>query len=109
MLKTQIQGNLVFEPEIKKLRISGENEEHKRKVCILTIASNRPGREAPCILRVEVWGKAAENCEKYLSKGSGVFAAGNLDIDLYEKDGERRVAVKMVNAEVEFTDRKAKA
>ena len=109
MLKAQIQGNLVFEPEIKELRASGEKEEHKRKVCVLTVASNRPGKEAPSILRVEVCGKAAENCEKYLAKGSGVFAAGDLDIDLYEKDGERRVAVKMVNAEVEFTDRKAKS
>ena len=108
MLKTQIQGKLVFEPEIKEVRSSGEKEEHKKKVCILTVASNRPGRETPCVLRVEIWGKAAENCEKYLSKGSGVFAAGDLDIDLYEKDGERRVAVKLVNAEVEFTDRRAK-
>ena len=32
MLKAQIQGNLVFEPEIKELRASGEKEEHKRKV-----------------------------------------------------------------------------
>lgn len=108
MLKAQIQGNLVFDPELKEIFLSGDKE-HKKKVCVLTVASNRPGREAPCVLRVEIWGKAAENCEKYLSKGSGVFAAGDLDIDLYEKDGERRVAVKMVNAEIEFTDRKAKS
>ena len=108
MLKVQMQGNLVFEPEIKEIRASGEKEEHKKTVCVLTIASNRLGKETPSILRVEVWGKAAENCQKYLTKGSGVFAAGDLDIDIYEKDGERRVAVKMVNAEVEFTDRKAK-
>lgn len=108
MFKAQIQGNLVFDPEIKQIRIGAENEEHKKTVCILTVASNRPGKESPSILRVEVWGKAAESCQKYLSKGSGIFAAGDLDIDIYDKDGERRVAVKMVNAEVEFTDRKAK-
>ena len=108
MLKAQIQGNLVFNPELKEIFLNGD-EEHKKKVCILTVASNRPGREAPSVLRVEIWGKAAANCAKYLSKGSGVFAAGDLDIDLYEKDGERRVAVKMVNAEIEFTDRKVKS
>lgn len=108
MLKAQIQGNLVFDPEIKQIRAGAEDGEHKKTVCILTVASNRPGKESPSILRVEVWGKAAESCQKYLSKGSGIFAAGDLDIDIYDKDGERRVAVKMVNAEVEFTDRKAK-
>ena len=30
---------------------------------------------------------------------------GDLDIDLYEKDGEKRTAVKLVNADIEFTDR----
>lgn len=33
MIKTQIQGNLVKEPELKEL-------EKDKKVCILTVASN---------------------------------------------------------------------
>lgn len=101
MIKTQIQGNLVKDPETKAV---GED----KKVCTLTVASNRPGKEAPDVLRVEVWGKGAENCEKYLKKGAGIFAAGDLDIDLYEKNDEKRVAVKLINAQVEFTDRAPK-
>ena len=104
MIKTLIIGNLVTDPEIKHV---GENEE--KTVCTLTVASNRPGREKPCILRVEVWGKSAENCAKFLSKGAGVGASGDLDIDIYEKGDDKRVAVKLVNAQVEFTDRANKA
>lgn len=52
-----------------------------------------------------MWGKVAETCKKYLKKGSGVVASGDLEIELYEKDGETRVAVRLVNAQVEFTDR----
>ena len=100
MLQTQIIGNLLMEPELKHV---GEREE--KTVCTLTVASNRPGRDKPSILRVEVWGKSAENCAKFLNKGSGIFACGDLDIDIYEKDDEKRVAVKLVNAKVEFTDR----
>ena len=100
MIKTIIQGNLTMDPELKHV---GENEE--KTVCTLTVASNRPGKEKPSILRVETWGKIAENCEKFLKKGSGVCACGDLDIDTYDKDGEKRIAVKLVNAEIEFTDR----
>lgn len=102
MLKAQIQGNLVMDPEVK---LVGE----EKRVCILAVSSNRPGKETPDILRVETWGKAAESCEKYLKKGSSVMAAGDLDIELYEKNGEKRVAVKLVNAQVEFTDRAPKS
>ncbi len=100
MIKAIIQGNLTMDPEIKHV---GENE--AKTVCTLTVASNRPGKEKASILRVEVWGKIAENCEKYLKKGSGVCASGELDIDTYDKDGEKRTAVKLVNADIEFTDR----
>ena len=101
MLKAQIQGNLVKDPESKAV---GDD----KKVCVLTVASNRPGKETPDVLRIEVWGKVAENCEKYLKKGSGIMAAGDLDNELYEKNDEKRVAVKLVNAQVEFTDRAPK-
>jgi len=99
MIKTTIQGNLISEVEIKLI---GED----KKVAVLSVASNRPGKDFPDILRVEVWGAVADNCAKYLKKGSGVCCNGDLNIDTYTKDDERRVAVKLVNAQVEFTDRK---
>lgn len=102
MIKTQISGNLVRNPEIKTVL-------DNKKLCILTAASNRPGKDVPDVLRIEVWGKQAEVCEKYLKKGSGIIAAGDLNIDLYQKDDEKRVSVSLVNAQVEFTDRKPKA
>lgn len=98
MIKTTICGNLVYDPELKT--VSDE-----KKVCVITVASNRSGKDGADVLRVEVWGKVAETCKKYLKKGSGVVASGDLEIELYEKDGEMRVAVRLVNAQVEFTDR----
>lgn len=103
MITTQITGNLTSAPELKQV---GES----KTVCTLSIASNsmRQGKESPNVLRVEVWGKQAENCAKYLSKGSGVSASGNLEIDVYEKEDGKGVAVKLINATVEFTDRVAR-
>lgn len=73
MLKTQIQGNLVFEPEIKEVRSSGEKEEHKKKVCILTVASNRPGRKlrAYCVSK---FGARRQRVVKSISPKAREFA-----------------------------------
>ncbi len=99
MIKTTIQGNLTNDVELKTI---GED----RKVAVFSVASNRPGKDSPDVLRVEVWGASAENCAKFLKKGSGVCCSGDLNIDTYIKEDERRVAVKLVNVQVEFTDRK---
>ncbi len=103
-IKTQICGNLAADPEKRTVEV-GENKE-KRTVCTLTVMSNRLGKETPDALRVEVWGNTAERCAKYLKKGSGVFAAGDLEIDVYEKDNVKRTSVKLVNvSDVQFTDK----
>lgn len=61
MIKTTICGNLVYDPDLKTVS-------DDRKVCVITVASNRPGKDTADVLRVEVWGKIAETCKKYLKK-----------------------------------------
>lgn len=38
----------------------------------------------------KAWGKSAENIANYLSKGSEIALTGALNIDEYEKDGEKK-------------------
>lgn len=45
---------------------------------------------------IEVFGKTAEFCEKYLSKGRMVLVDGRLHLDSYEKDGSKRTVAKIV-------------
>ncbi|HEX8407791.1 MAG TPA: single-stranded DNA-binding protein [Thermoanaerobaculia bacterium] len=40
--------------------------------------------------RVVTWGKLAEICQRYLSKGQGIYIEGMLLNRAYEKDGMRR-------------------
>lgn len=107
MIKTTIWGNLAADPELREVEVGEEKK--KRKVCSFTVMSNRFGKEEPDALRVEVWGANADNISKYLKKGSGVVASGDLSIDVYEKDGEKRSSVKLVNADVQFTDKAPKS
>ena len=101
MIKTFVTGNVTHNPELRTTD-SGKN------VTTLRVASNRVGKDGADFLSIEVWGTQAEACCKYLKKGSGIAAAGDLFIDTYEKDDGKRISVKLINAQVEFTDRAPK-
>jgi len=52
---------------------------------------------------VTVWGKQAESCDKYLSKGKKVAVTGEMTIREYEaKDGSKRKAFQVKADRVEF-------
>lgn len=56
---------------------------------------------------VVVFGKTAEACAKYLSKGSKVAVSGMVDIRSYEdKDGNKRKATEVKAQTVRFLDGK---
>jgi single-strand DNA-binding protein len=52
--------------------------------------------------RAVVWGTNAENCNKYLVKGSQVAVEGRLQTRQWEKDGEKRYSTEIVAQRVEF-------
>jgi single-strand DNA-binding protein len=52
---------------------------------------------------VTVWGAQAENCGRYLSKGSPVAADGRLEWREYEaRDGTKRQSVEIIAESVQF-------
>lgn len=57
-------------------------------------------------LDIRVWDAQAENCERYLSKGSLVAVDGSLRVDKWEKDGQKRSRVVIVARTVQFLDSK---
>ena len=53
--------------------------------------------------KIVVWGAQAENCEKYLSKGSEVAVRGALQTrDWQDKDGNKRYTTEIKALNVEF-------
>lgn len=96
-----IMGNLTRDPEIKYLP-SGKN------VCNLSIANNRVyiknGDKVTEVsyFDVDVWGPAAENCAKYLTKGNGIIIEGRLRQDRWEKDGKTQSRVRITANAVHF-------
>ena len=98
-----ISGNLVGSPETDVTK-------NGTKVAQFRIANNlgSADRRHTNFLDVTVYGKGADNCEKYLAKGDSVLITGTLRIDEYKtRDGEPRKAVIVECNNVQFVKCKA--
>lgn len=73
-----------------------------------TLAVNRrfkskDGGQDVDFIPIVIWGKTAENTEKYCGKGSQVAVHGRIQVRNYEaKDGTKRYVTEVVAEEVEF-------
>ena len=100
--KVFLLGNLTRDPEVKYTPKG-------TAVCDLGIAINdsykaQDGtiKETTTFVDVEVWGRTAENCKQYLSKGRSVFVEGQLRLDQWEQDGQKRSKMKVRAITVQF-------
>src|SRR5476649_1575354 len=101
--KVLLMGNLTRDPEVKYTPKG-------TAVCDLGIAINdsykaQDGtiKETVTFVDVEVWGRTAENCKQYLSKGRGVFVEGQLRLDQWETpQGEKKSKMRVRADRVQF-------
>jgi single-strand DNA-binding protein len=64
-------------------------------------------QETTTWFRCTVFGKQAELCGQYLSKGSQVYVEGKLSQNEYtDKDGNKRTSLEVKATDVQFLDRK---
>ena len=100
--KAMIYGNLTRDPELKALP-SGIN------VCSMSLATNRVyndrdgnRQENVDYHNITVFGKQAENCAKYLTKGNSAYVEGRLQTRSWEKDGQKHYRTEIVADRVQF-------
>lgn len=105
--KVFLIGNLTRDPELRytpsgiavaDLRIAVSQRFVNR--------STNEQRNEVVFADVTVWGKQAEACGEYLSKGTSLFVEGRLQLDTWEsKDGQRRSRLRVVAQRVQFIGR----
>lgn len=101
MNKVILIGNLTRDPD------SGETNSGI-SFCTFSIAVNRPysdsnGERQTDFFSIKTWRGQADNCAKYLKKGSKVGVVGSLQTRSYEdNDGNKRNVTEIVASEVEF-------
>lgn len=93
-------GNLTTDPNVKKIKDTS--------LCTFSLAINNPiKKEDVCFIDVETWGRVADSCEKYLSKGSKILMEGRLKYSCWEsKDGSKKCKVSCVADYVQFMSTK---
>ena len=105
MNKVIISGNLGQKPEIRRAN-SGT------AVGNFSVATNKREKKGDEWVdntewhRIVVFGKTAENCERFLDKGSKVIVEGRIQYRSYEdKQGNPRKVTEIVANDVEFLTR----
>jgi single-strand DNA-binding protein len=104
MNKIILLGRLTKDPEVKYTPTN-------KVVAQFTLAVDRPyskdkQREADFI-PVVIWGKQAETCGNYLSKGQRALVEGRLQIRNYEaKDGQKKYVTEVIAERFEFIERR---
>ncbi len=101
--KVLLMGNLTRDPELRYVP-SGT------AVATFTIAVNRvytsqagEKKEEVSFIKIVVWGRRAEVCGEYLSKGSPVFVEGRLQSRNWEgQDGQKRSTTEVIADNVQF-------
>ena len=71
-----------------------------------TVAVNRINKDEADFISVKVWNKVAENCAKFIGKGSLVAVSGRIETGSYEKDGRTIYTTDVVAHNVYFLDSK---
>ena len=101
--KVFLIGNLTRDPELRYIP-SGS------AVATFTIGVNRvwktptgEKKEQASFIRIVVWGRRAEVCGEYLSKGSPVFVEGRIQSrDWQTQDGQKRNTVEVIADNIQF-------
>ena len=92
-------GNLTRDPEVR---------EGTTTVCRFSIAvtDGYGESEKTSFIPIVVFGKQADSCGKYLTKGSKVGVMGRIQTGSYEKDGHKVYTTDIIANRVEFLSSK---
>ena len=104
-----LAGNLTRDPELRYTP-SGQAVVDLNMAINRVYTSGGEKKEDTCFVSVVAWGRQAEMCGEYLSKGSPVLIEGSLQYDQWQTDGgEKRSRLRVRADRVQFLGRPKRA
>ena len=101
MNKVVLIGNLTKDPEL--MTTSNGIDVCRFSLAIQRRYENAEGEREADFINIVVWRGQAENCHKYLKKGSKCCVVGSLQTRSYDAtDGTKKYSTEVVAEEVEF-------
>jgi len=107
--KVLLIGNLTRDPELRYIPNGTAVADFGMAVNRQYLDRGGEKKTDTCFVDVVAWGKQAEFCDKYLTKGSLVFVEGRLRLESWEgPQGEKRSKHRVVAERVQALDSKQK-
>jgi single-strand DNA-binding protein len=101
--KVLLMGNLTADPEVKYTPKGTAVGDLRMAINDSYKAQDGTIKETVTYVDIEVWGRQAENCKQYLSKGRPIFVEGQLRLDQWESpQGEKKSRMKVRAVNVQF-------
>lgn len=104
--KVMLIGNLTRDPELRY--VPSGTAVANFSIAVNRIYKSQSGekKKETCFVRTVVWGRMAEVCGEFLTKGSSVFMEGRLQSRSWEgTDGQKRNTIEVIANNVQFLDR----
>jgi single-strand DNA-binding protein len=100
--KVLLIGNLTRDPELRYVPSGNAVVSFGLAVNTPILRQGAEKKDETCFVKIVVWGKQAESCKKYLSKGRPVFVEGRLVYRSWEQDGKTRSTMEVKADRVQF-------
>ncbi|MEP4077603.1 single-stranded DNA-binding protein [Haloferula sp.] len=102
--KVLLMGNLTKDPELRYTPKGTAVGDLGLAVNRRVSDGNGNWSDETTFVDITVWGNTAENAQKYLTKGRGVFVEGRLQLDTWEDktSGQKRSKLKIVAETLQF-------
>ena len=95
-------GNLTRDPELRYVPSGAPVATFGLAVNRTYVTQHGDKKDEVCFVRIVVFGKQAESCSQYLTKGRPVFVEGRLQYRAWEQDGQKRSTLDIVADRVQF-------
>jgi single-strand DNA-binding protein len=101
--KVFLIGNLTRDPELRHTPKGLAVGDLAMAINMSYKTADGMDKEEVCYVDLVVWGRQAETCKDYLSKGSPIFVEGRLQLDQWEsQQGEKRSRLRVRAERIQF-------
>lgn len=100
--KVMLLGNVTRNPEVRF--IPGKDLPVAKFG--LAVTRRMKDREETCFIDIVTFGKTAEMCGEYVTKGMPLLIEGRLQYSTWESDGQKRSKHEVVAENIQFVSRK---
>jgi len=106
--KVMVIGNVGNDPEMRYTPSGNPVTSFRLAASRKYTGSDGESKQETEWFTVVVWGKQAESCNQFITKGKQIYVEGRLRTRNWEgQDGQKRVTVEIVANRVIFLDRQA--